>query len=255
MKPSRRNRNDYPLFNVAVAATVLLMAFCLSSGCTSEPSDGESSDAASPALSQPGAGGEEATGAEVPAGDAATAGLPVGHPRIETASPASVFPPVDSASGTGENALSWTTPEGWISEPPANEMRRAQYRVPGEAGDAECAVFYFGPGRGGEPMQNAERWASQFNQPDGSDPIEAMSTETIEVNGATVLLVETAGTYGVDPMSGGTGQPLARYMLLGAIAEGPDANWFFKFTGPEETVRDNEAAFHEMVRSLQPGSR
>ena len=28
------------------------------------------------------------------------------------------------------------------------------------------------------------------------------------------------------------------YMLLGGIAEGPDAPWFFKFTGPEATIRD-----------------
>ena len=27
------------------------------------------------------------------------------------------------------------------------------------------------------------------------------------------------------------------YMLLGAVAEGPDSNWFFKLTGPEATVK------------------
>lgn len=254
MKLSRRNRSARSLLNLTITTSVLLMAVGLLNGCAAEPPNGQA-EAASPALADTGAGGSEATGADVPEGDAAMPGLPTGHPRIETATPATAFPPVDPESGMGENALSWTVPAGWISEPPANEMRRAQYRVSGAAGDAECVVFYFGAGRGGAPMQNAERWASQFNQPDGADPIAAMSTETIDVNGATVLLVETAGTYGVDPMSGGTGQPLPRYMLLGAIAEGPDANWFFKFTGPEETVRSNESAFQEMVRSLVPGSR
>ena len=27
---------------------------------------------------------------------------------------------------------------------PSSSMRRAQYRVPGAGGDAECVVFYFG---------------------------------------------------------------------------------------------------------------
>ena len=48
--------------------------------------------------------------------------------------------------------------------------------------------------------------------------------------------------------------PKPGYMLLGAIAEGPDANWFFKFTGPEATVRAEKAAFGEMIRSLKSGS-
>jgi len=253
MKLTRRNRSDRPTLTLTAVVGVLLMAAGPLTGCAAEPPDGQAAAATSPALSDPGAGSPNAAAAD--GDEAAMPGLPAGHPRIETATPATVFPPVDPDSGTGEKALSWTVPAGWISEPPANEMRRAQYRVPGAAGDAECVVFYFGAGRGGAPMQNAERWATQFNQPDGSDPIAAMRTETIEVNGATVLLVETAGTYGVDPMSGGSGQPLPRYMLLGAIAEGPDANWFFKFTGPEETVRSNESAFQEMVRSLVPGSQ
>jgi hypothetical protein len=40
-------------------------------------------------------------------------------------------------------------------------------------------------------------------------------------------------------------------MLLGAIAQGPDANWFFKFTGPAGTVRAQRAAFEGMIRSLK----
>ena len=42
-------------------------------------------------------------------------------------------------------------------------------------------------------------------------------------------------------------------MLLGAIAEGPDANWFFKVTGPEVTVKANQGAFEKMLQSLHIG--
>jgi len=244
---------------------VALIATCALAACNADPGPAEQANAADAsaapnAMSSPrGKAGAAPTNPQNASPDAGGAvampGLPAGHPVIETTSPTAAFPPVDPESGTGENALGWTVPEGWIAQPPANEMRRAQYLVPGEAGDAECVVFYFGAGRGGEPMRNAERWAAQFIQPDGTDPVEAMRTETIQVGGTPVLLVETSGTYGVDPMAGGTGRPMAQYMLLGAIAEGPDANWFFKFTGPEETVQANASAFHEMIRSLEPGAR
>jgi len=44
------------------------------------------------------------------------------------------------------------------------------------------------------------------------------------------------------------------YMLLGAIAEGPDANWFFKLTGPEATVEAQRAGFEALLKSLRKGS-
>jgi hypothetical protein len=42
-------------------------------------------------------------------------------------------------------------------------------------------------------------------------------------------------------------------MLLGAIARGPDANWFFKATGPRTTMEANRAAFDGLVQSIRPG--
>ena len=70
--------------------------------------------------------------------------------------------PPAPGSGTGMTGLSWKTPADWVARPPSSAMRKAQYRVPGEAGDAECVVFYFGPGQGGDAMANAERWAAQW---------------------------------------------------------------------------------------------
>jgi hypothetical protein len=164
-----------------------------------------------------------------------------------------VQPP--AGSGTGATGLAWSVPETWIQEEPKSAMRRAQYRVAGAAGDAECVVFYFGPGQGGGPMANAERWADQFSQPDGSSPRDAMKTEQIEVDGMQVLLTEVTGTYsGGMAMMGGPSENLDGYMLLGAIAEGPDANWFFKLTGPEATVAGEREAFRSMIGSLSTGS-
>lgn len=159
-------------------------------------------------------------------------------------------PPADSSS-----EVHWTTPKSWVEVPPSSQMRRAQYRVPGPGGDGECAVFYFGPGQGGDAMSNARRWAGQFKRPDGSPALPDMKTTTLTAGSRSVLLVEVSGTYdGGMTMTAAPATPKPGYALLGAIVEGPDANWFFKFIGPEATVRAQRAAFEGMIRSLKSGA-
>lgn len=163
-----------------------------------------------------------------------------------------MVPPVPPGAGTGTTGLTWTVPLGWKAETPSSSMRRAQYRVPGPGGDAELVVFYFGPGQGGDAMSNARRWAGQFRQPDGRDPTAAMKTREADVGGLKVTTVEVRGTYSGG--MGGTVEEKAGHQLLGAIAAGPDANWFFKLTGPEKTVTAQKAAFEGLIRSLKKGS-
>jgi hypothetical protein len=42
-------------------------------------------------------------------------------------------------------------------------------------------------------------------------------------------------------------------MLLGAIVQGPDANWFFRAMGPRATMESQRAAFDGMIRSIRRG--
>lgn len=172
--------------------------------------------------------------------------LPQGHPAVDTPDNFTIKP-VPPGSGTGATALLWTVPEGWLEEAPSSAMRRAQYRVPGAQGDGSCIVYYFGPGQGGDAADNAKRWAEQFSQADGRPSSEVMKTEALEVDGVEVLLVEVTGDYG----GGMGGQALADAMLLGAIARGPDANWFFKLTGPESTLRQQKKSFEALVASIR----
>jgi len=189
------------------------------------------------------------------AGDAE---MPPGHPPVaqgQGQGQSQMIAPVDPGAGTGASGLTWDTPEAWTAEAPANSMRRAQYKVPGPGGDGECVVFYFGPGQGGDAMGNAVRWANQFVQPDGSPSVDRLKTEQSDVGGVALLEVEVTGTYlSGGPMMGGSGQSLPDHMLLGAVAQGADANWFFKFTGPRDTVEANRSAFDAMVGSLRAGS-
>lgn len=170
--------------------------------------------------------------------------LPPGHPPISAQSA-----PASPASG---GDLTWTAPASWVSTPPSNNMRRAQYRVPAASGDAELVVFYFGPGQGGDAQSNAERWASQFLDENGR-PATA-KTRPFESHGIAVTVVEARGTYQSGSMTGGTVEAKPGFALLGAIAAGPDANWFFKLTGPEATVEAQRAAFDALLQSLRPAA-
>lgn len=210
---------------IACIAVVVVLAASCGGG---EPSD---SDTTAPAA----APGDDPVGArtlDIPGQE-----MPEGHPPIE--------------SGSQGGRLAWQVPQDWIEQMPSNTMRVAQYKVPGPAGDGECVVYYFGPGQGGGAMANAQRWAGQFSQPDGSSSVDAMLMKRLESTRRPVDVVEVTGTY--DGGMTGTDQPaapMANYMLLGAIAEGSDAPWFFKFTGPEETVRSQRNGFVSMLESI-----
>jgi len=142
--------------------------------------------------------------------------------------------------------VTWDVPADWTVVPPANNMRFAQYEV----SDAECVVFYFGPGQGGDPLANARRWAGMFTQPDGRDSQEVMQLTTIRESTPRTHLVELTGRYTGSMTTGvAPAEPIEKAMLLGGIIEGPDAPWFFKFTGPETTVRAQRDAFIAMLES------
>ncbi len=224
---------------------IALLAFLAipASGCASDPPQEQEQ------------GQEQEAAPELPPGhppqDAPA--LPPGHPSID-ASADGVVPTPPAGSGTGATGMAWTRPEGWVEETPSSSMRRAQYRVSGSGGDGECVIYYFGPGQGGDAQANVTRWAGQFTLADGRSGTEGAQIETFDVRGVAVTLVEVAGTYNGGRMMGGSqGGSLPNSMLLGAIAEGADANWFFKFTGPEATLREHRDAFDQMIRSLQAG--
>jgi hypothetical protein len=147
----------------------------------------------------------------------------------------------------------WSDPPGWVRQAPASAMRRAQYRIPGPGGDAECVVFYFGPGQGGDAEANVARWADQFRQPDGRPSSAVLRKRTLDVGGIRVLVAELTGTFVAGMPGGPAGPDRPGYMLLGAVAAGPDANWFFKATGPKATLEAQRGAFEALIRSLRRG--
>jgi len=237
---------------------LLLSVICLSAllGCGGQQEHAAGAGTQAPSEAPPQEPGEQAgqpagVGREASGNDT----IPPGHPPLGGGPAAGGVVPPPPGTGRGAAGITWTVPPAWTEEKPSSSLRRAQYRVPGPAGEGECVVFYFGPGQGGDASANVSRWAEQFRQPDGQPSTAKMKTSTFDVGGMHVLQVEVTGIYSGGGMT--IGMPpageKAGYMLLGAIAEGPDANWFFKFTGPEATVRANRAAWERMVTSLHVG--
>jgi hypothetical protein len=149
--------------------------------------------------------------------------------------------------------LEWDMPSGWTREAD-RPMRIATYGIPAAPGDAEgaeCGVFYFGVGQGGSAEANVDRWASEFEQPNGKASREAAQVEKQSIAGAEVTTVRCAGTYlsSSTPMGPAT-RKKPNYALLGAIVEAPQGLVFFKLTGPKKTVDAAQPAFQTMLDSF-----
>ncbi len=172
-------------------------------------------------------------------------GKPEAQKQAQTPSPGA-----EVAPGTGANAVAgihWIVPSRWREHPPRS-MRVATYVIPAAAGDseaAECGVYYFGRGEGGDVRSNIDRWVGQFA--DAGKPEESSKV----VNGIEVTTVTLSGTYlqpgGPDMTPRGS---KANYRLLGAIVSAPDGSVFFKLTGPAKTVSSAAAEFDAMIASL-----
>src|SRR5262249_62116549 len=120
-------------------------------------------------------------------------------------------------------------------------------RSPAAAGasdGAECAGVMH---NGGGVQANIDRWAGQFEKTD-SPPIQKQGA----INGLLVTTVDVSGTFkGGGAVMGQSSGPKASYRLLGAIAEAPDGEVFFKLTGPAKTVAAAQNEFQAMLKSLK----
>jgi hypothetical protein len=188
-----------------------------------------------------------------PASPQASAGVSQGSSIPLVDSRGNVVPGMPSAAPAGAgDGLTWTVPASWVEEPPASSMRKAQYSLPAAPGDpepAQCAVFYFGAGQGGDIQGNVDRWAAQFADAAGGHPAPTVTEGT--VGGRKVMRVTTEGTYTPSPMMGGDMTPKSGQMLLGAIVEGSDSNWFFKCTGAKKTMELHRKEFDALIESVR----
>ena len=139
-------------------------------------------------------------------------------------------------------------PSGWTFRQPSSSMRLAEAEIPGPGGPAMLTVFFFGAGGGGGVDANLDRWVGQIEL----DPGATAERGGFEVNGYSVSIIEAVGTLLPSRMGGGPSEPAPGSKLLGAVVEGPGGPWFFKVTGPKDTVSAAEPAFGQMLQSIRP---
>lgn len=185
-------------------------------------------------------------------------GLPKGHPplpsgmRIAGGASGTSAPPTPAPAP--RLPLKFTVPESWTSVVPSSSMRKAQFEMPhadSDTDDGHMVVYYFGAGQGGGVQANIDRWIGQFSTADGKPiPESDRVVNTLDIDGLKVTTLDVAGKYTNTMMGAGAGTSDGMTRMLGAIVETPSGPWFFKGTGPVDTMAKNKPAFEALIKSL-----
>jgi len=156
----------------------------------------------------------------------------------EPAGEGAMMMPRPQAERPAVDVIKFEAPKDWTKEEPANNMRKAQYKVSDKAkkaGDAQLALFYFGPSN--EMLEdNIKRWGQQM----GADEFKP---EKIEGK-CKITLVDLKGTYTGDSKAG----PQEGSRLLAAVVESDSGPWYFKLVGPADTVGPWRDEFITMLK-------
>lgn len=139
--------------------------------------------------------------------------------------------------------LNFTAPAGWQRVVAPTPMRKAMFRVPNATGDGAVTFYHFGPGLGGGPQANIERWRRQFKEPDAQ---RRARVETKMVGGRKLHLFRGDGTL-LSGAPGGAKTEVPGTAFLGAVIEGPNGDVFVRFIAPSPLADTAEAAFRKMV--------
>ena len=167
-----------------------------------------------------------------------------GMQRVAQTAPAAK--PKVTMAGDRESldGINVAVPEGWRKVAPASSMRIAEYHMAGEGGDAILAIF---AGKMGTVEANISRWIGQFEPTDGEP-----RRWTRQIDGMAATLIDVSGTFA----PGAMGQPQAAapqsgYRMLGAIVDYGPKFYYFKLTGPSDTLDLWAPIFEAFIGSIK----
>ena len=128
-------------------------------------------------------------------------------------------------------------------------MRLTSYKVRAAEGDSEDAEMGVSQA-GGSKRDNIRRWEGQFSNA-GETKVEERTS-----NGVSVTVVQIHGTFvakgGGPMMARSAGEPKPDWTMLVAMAHTAPHAYFFKLTGPSQTVAAAQEAFDALVGSIRP---
>ena len=153
-----------------------------------------------------------------------------------------------------QGTIRFDPPAEWIAEESTSPMRLAQFTLPkveGDAEDGELVVYYFG-GEGGTVQANLERWTNQMLQPDGRPSADVATTTSFEIGYMPVTVLDVPGIFSAEVRPGsGMRYHKPGFRLKAAVVETPAGPYFFKLTGPDQTVLHWDGPFTALLESVR----
>jgi hypothetical protein len=152
--------------------------------------------------------------------------------------------------------LTSAAPESWKSKPPSNKLRAYEFTLPGADGkeDAELAIFFFGPGGGGDVKANIERWKTMFKPPAGKTADDISKVETLKLDKAKLTYLDITGIYlakfpPFDPNAKVTEKP--DFRRLGVFFDCENGPYFITVTGPAATIERHKGEFDKWLKNFK----
>ncbi|RBP41390.1 hypothetical protein DES53_107222 [Roseimicrobium gellanilyticum] len=147
-----------------------------------------------------------------------------------------------------EELFDWITPAGWTVVQPtgaARGIRLLDMRF-GPNQEGQCFLSFL-PGGGGGVEANVNRWRTQMGQaPYTAEEFAALPKKPLFGRDASYV------AFDGDFTDVGKSEAVKDYRMLGAVHADEKFMIFVKMVGPKALVVENEAAFDEFCRSLQP---
>ncbi|WP_269526090.1 hypothetical protein [Coraliomargarita parva] len=161
---------------------------------------------------------------EMPAPAASTPAAPSGM---------QVLPGMAEASASA-GEFKYAVPENW-EEFPASGVRKANFKVSNDNGNAEVTITSF-PGDVGGTLANVNRWCGQIGAQPVTDATLPQVAEPVQISGHGGLLVHLEGSNS---------------SILGGILGFHGFTWFFKMQGDSELVSGQQAAMKTFLESVE----
>lgn len=129
----------------------------------------------------------------------------------------------------------WTVPNHWVSQP-ATAFRVGSFEIPGTAGPADLSISFLS-GPAGGVLANINRWRGQLALEATDEEGLKSLTRVLTIGEDSVLLVTLTSAD-------------LKNRIVAAIWEKPEGAWFFKLTGPVQTLVQEDAVFMQFLESV-----